>query len=97
MLTEKEIKTYFLPLVIRKSELHQVAQQASNIGELTEVIRASLSVMSKQWSDAMHTYHEKFDSLSTLIVNHGSNGYYRYSYATPFTHTHIISLLTCRT
>ncbi|KAL4035669.1 hypothetical protein IC575_004374 [Cucumis melo] len=55
----------------RKSELHQVAQQASNIGELTEVIRVSLSVMSKQWSDAMHTFREKFDSLSTLIVNHG--------------------------
>ncbi|XP_022949706.1 anaphase-promoting complex subunit 4 [Cucurbita moschata] len=55
----------------RKSELHQVAQQASNIWELTEVIRASLSVMSKQWSDAMHTFREKFDSLSTLIINHG--------------------------
>ncbi|XP_052203528.1 anaphase-promoting complex subunit 4 [Diospyros lotus] len=55
----------------RKNELHQVAQQASNIEDLMEVIRASLSVMSKQWSDAMHTYHEKFDSLSTLIIDHG--------------------------
>lgn len=56
----------------RKNELHQVAQQASNIEDLTEVIRASLSVMCKQWSDAMHTFHEKFDPLSTLIIDHGS-------------------------
>ncbi|XP_057512090.1 anaphase-promoting complex subunit 4 isoform X2 [Actinidia eriantha] len=55
----------------RKNELHQVAQQASNIEDLTEVIRASLSVMCKQWSDAMYTFHEKFDSLSTLIIDHG--------------------------
>ncbi|KAE7995578.1 hypothetical protein FH972_000358 [Carpinus fangiana] len=55
----------------RRNELHQVAQQASNIEDLTEVIRASLSVMCKQWNDAMHTFHEKFDSLSTLIVDHG--------------------------
>ncbi|XP_059659639.1 anaphase-promoting complex subunit 4 [Cornus florida] len=54
----------------RKNELHQVAQQASNIEDLTEVIRASLSVMCKQWSDAMHTFHEKFSSLSTLIMDH---------------------------
>ncbi|XP_020541301.1 anaphase-promoting complex subunit 4 isoform X2 [Jatropha curcas] len=54
----------------RKSELHQLAQQASNIEELTEVIRASLSVMSTQWSDAMRVFHEKFDSLSNLIVDH---------------------------
>ncbi|KAJ6364110.1 hypothetical protein OIU76_029119 [Salix suchowensis] len=54
----------------RKSELHQLAQQASNIEDLTEVIRASLSVMCKQWSDAMRTFHEKFDSLSTLIIDH---------------------------
>lgn len=56
----------------RKNELHLVAQQASNIEELTEVIQASLSVMSKQWSDAMHTFHEKFDSLSNLIIDHGN-------------------------
>ncbi|KAL8249321.1 hypothetical protein R6Q59_006189 [Mikania micrantha] len=55
----------------RRFELHQVAQQASNIEDLTEVIRASLSVMSKQWSDAIHTFHEKFDSLSSLIHDHG--------------------------
>uniref|UniRef100_A0A2P2INE0 Anaphase-promoting complex subunit 4 n=2 Tax=Rhizophora mucronata TaxID=61149 RepID=A0A2P2INE0_RHIMU len=54
----------------RKNQLHQLAQQASNIEDLTEVIRASLSVMCKQWSDAMHTFHEKFDSLSTLIIDH---------------------------
>lgn len=48
-----------------------MAQQASNIEELTEVIRASLSIMSKQWSDAMNNFHDKFDSLSNLIVNHG--------------------------
>lgn len=55
----------------RKNELHQVAQQASNIEDLTEVIRTSLSVMCKQWSDAMCTFHQKFDSLSTLIADHG--------------------------
>ncbi|XP_060191853.1 anaphase-promoting complex subunit 4 [Lycium barbarum] len=55
----------------RKTELHQVAQQASNIEDLSEVIRTSLSVMSKIWSDAMHTFHEKFNSVSTLIVDHG--------------------------
>ncbi|XP_044494981.1 anaphase-promoting complex subunit 4 [Mangifera indica] len=55
----------------RKNELHQMAQQASNIEDLMEVIRASLKIMCKQWSDAMHTFHEKFDPLSTLIVNNG--------------------------
>ncbi|PHT56017.1 hypothetical protein CQW23_04503 [Capsicum baccatum] len=55
----------------RKTELHQVAQQASNIEDLSEVIRTSLSVMSKIWSDAMHTFHEKFNAVSTLIVDHG--------------------------
>ncbi|KAK7362944.1 hypothetical protein VNO77_05069 [Canavalia gladiata] len=55
----------------RKNELHQVAQQASNIEDLTEVVRTSLSVMCRQWSDAMNTFQEKFSSLSTLIINHG--------------------------
>ncbi|KAI7725973.1 hypothetical protein M8C21_031826 [Ambrosia artemisiifolia] len=55
----------------RRNELHQVALQASNIEDLAEVFRASLSVMSKQWSDAMHTFHDKFDSLSSLIHDHG--------------------------
>ncbi|KAL3851275.1 hypothetical protein ACJIZ3_013157 [Penstemon smallii] len=55
----------------RKNELHQVAQQASNVEHLIEVIRESLSVMSKQWSDAMHTFHEKFNALSSLIIDHG--------------------------
>lgn len=55
----------------RKYELHQVAQQASNIEDLTEVIRESLSVMSKQWADAMKTFHDKFHSLSTLITDNG--------------------------
>ncbi|KAL3519652.1 hypothetical protein ACH5RR_017801 [Cinchona calisaya] len=55
----------------RKNELHQVAQQASNIEDLIEVIRTSLSVMSKQWNDAMHTFHDKFDSISSLIADHG--------------------------
>lgn len=49
-----------------------MAQQASNIEDLMEVIRASLKIMCKQWSDAMHTFHEKFDPLSTLIVNNGN-------------------------
>ncbi|GAV58851.1 WD40 domain-containing protein/Apc4_WD40 domain-containing protein/Apc4 domain-containing protein [Cephalotus follicularis] len=55
----------------RKNELHQVAQQASNIEDLNEVIKTSLSIMCKQWSDAMHIFHEKFDGLSTLIADHG--------------------------
>ncbi|PIA28643.1 hypothetical protein AQUCO_06800069v1 [Aquilegia coerulea] len=55
----------------RKNELHQVAQQASNIEDLIEVVRSSFSVMSKQWSDAMHVFHEKFDMLSPLISDHG--------------------------
>ncbi|KAL5699236.1 Anaphase-promoting complex subunit 4 [Ranunculus cassubicifolius] len=55
----------------RKNELYQVAQQASNIEDMIEVFRSSLSVMSKQWSDAIHTFHEKFDLLSPLIVDHG--------------------------
>ncbi|XP_074564602.1 anaphase-promoting complex subunit 4 [Curcuma longa] len=55
----------------RKNELHQIAQQASSIEDLVEVVRASLSVMSKHWSEAMHSFHEKFDPLSSLIVDHG--------------------------
>ncbi|KAI3904656.1 hypothetical protein MKW98_014836 [Papaver atlanticum] len=55
----------------RKNELHQVAQQASNIEDLIEVIRASLSIMCKQWADAMHVFHEKFDTLSPLIADNG--------------------------
>ncbi|KAL2932113.1 Anaphase-promoting complex subunit 4 [Bienertia sinuspersici] len=56
---------------LRKQELHQVAQQASSIEDLTEVIRASLSIMYKQWCDAMQIFHDKFHSLSTLIVSNG--------------------------
>ncbi|GAA0164098.1 hypothetical protein LIER_19814 [Lithospermum erythrorhizon] len=56
---------------LKKNELHQVAQQASSIEDLTEVIRTSISVMSKQWSEAMSNFHEKFDHLSTLISDHG--------------------------
>ncbi|XP_074307631.1 anaphase-promoting complex subunit 4 [Silene latifolia] len=55
----------------RKKELHQVAQQASNVEDLTEVIRASLSIMYKQWCDAMQMFHDKFHSLSTLIISNG--------------------------
>lgn len=49
-----------------------MAQQASNTEDLMEVVQASISLMHKQWSDAMHTFHEKFDSLSSLIIDHGS-------------------------
>ncbi|KAG2249178.1 hypothetical protein Bca52824_088806 [Brassica carinata] len=59
---------FYIPL---KNELHQVAQHASNIEDLTEVIRESLSVTTKQWADAMKTFHDKFQSLSTLITNNG--------------------------
>lgn len=49
-----------------------MAQQASNVDHLIEVIRKSIDIMSKQWSDAMHVYHEKFNALSSLIIDHGS-------------------------
>ncbi|KAG6423682.1 hypothetical protein SASPL_114084 [Salvia splendens] len=55
----------------RKNELHQVALQASNVEHLIEVIRKSIAIMYKQWSDAMHVYQEKFNALSSLIVDHG--------------------------
>ncbi|XP_039008859.1 anaphase-promoting complex subunit 4-like [Hibiscus syriacus] len=71
----------------RKSELRQIAQQASNIEDLIEVIRTSLSVMSKQWKDAMLTFHEKFDSLSRLIMDHG-NIFSAYPFV-DFYHMHI--------
>ncbi|KAJ3695373.1 hypothetical protein LUZ60_000750 [Juncus effusus] len=57
----------------RKNELHQVAQQASNIEDLLQVIRSSLSVMLKQWSDFMNSFGSKFNALSDLIVQHGLN------------------------
>ncbi|KAF8033720.1 hypothetical protein BT93_C0086 [Corymbia citriodora subsp. variegata] len=54
-----------------KNELHQVAQQASNIEDLLHVVRTSLSVMHKQWADSMNIFHEKFDLLASLINDHG--------------------------
>lgn len=48
-----------------------MAQQACNVEHLIEVIQKSLGIMSKQWADAMHMYHEKFNILSPLIINHG--------------------------
>ncbi|KAI4365104.1 hypothetical protein MLD38_021122 [Melastoma candidum] len=51
----------------RKEELYQVARQASNIEDLLVVVRSSISVMHKQWKNAMNTFREKFDSLSNLI------------------------------
>ena len=56
----------------RRNELYQVALQASCIGDLMEVIHTSLSLMQKQWSEAMNIFHEKFDPLASLIVDHGS-------------------------
>ncbi|EPS73153.1 hypothetical protein M569_01601, partial [Genlisea aurea] len=55
----------------RKNELHQVAQQAVNVEHLIEVIWKSIKTMSKQWSDAMNVYNEKFNSLGNLISDHG--------------------------
>ncbi|KAM0874715.1 hypothetical protein ACQ4PT_037261 [Festuca glaucescens] len=55
----------------RKNELHQVSQQASSIQDLVEVVRASISMMSKQWSNAMNLFHEKFSALPSLITAHG--------------------------
>ncbi|XP_044414581.1 anaphase-promoting complex subunit 4 isoform X3 [Triticum aestivum] len=55
----------------RKNELHQVSQQASSIQDLVEVVRASISMMSKQWSNAMNLFHEKFSALPSLLTAHG--------------------------
>ncbi|KAJ4754299.1 Anaphase-promoting complex subunit 4-like protein [Rhynchospora pubera] len=55
----------------RKNELHQVAQQASNIEDVVEVVRASISVMSKQWTDAMSLFKSKFQAIASLIAEHG--------------------------
>ncbi|XP_078443262.1 transducin/WD40 repeat-like superfamily protein isoform X2 [Wolffia australiana] len=54
-----------------RNELYQVALHASSIEDLIGVVRVSLAVMNKQWSDAMSTFHEKLNSLSSLIVDHG--------------------------
>ncbi|WVZ73362.1 hypothetical protein U9M48_021676 [Paspalum notatum var. saurae] len=55
----------------RKNELHQVSQQASSIQDLVEVVRASISLISKQWSSAMSLFHDKFNALPNLIAAHG--------------------------
>ncbi|XP_037454595.1 anaphase-promoting complex subunit 4-like isoform X1 [Triticum dicoccoides] len=55
----------------RKNELYQVSQQASSIQDLVEVVRASISMMSKQWSNAMNLFHEKFSALPSLLTAHG--------------------------
>ncbi|XP_044953837.1 anaphase-promoting complex subunit 4 isoform X2 [Hordeum vulgare subsp. vulgare] len=55
----------------RKNELHQVSQQASSIQDLVEVVRASISMMSKQWSNAMNLFHEKFSALPSLLTANG--------------------------
>lgn len=49
-----------------------MAQQASNIEDLVEVVRASISVMSKQWADAMNLFNSKFGALASLITDHGN-------------------------
>ncbi|CAM0146358.1 unnamed protein product [Urochloa decumbens] len=56
----------------RKNELHQVSQQASNIQDLVEVVRASISLIPKQWSNAMNLFREKFSALPNLIAAHGA-------------------------
>ncbi|CAN6245841.1 unnamed protein product [Urochloa humidicola] len=56
----------------RKNELHQVSQQASSIQDLVEVVRASISLISKQWSNAMNLFREKFSALPNLIGAHGA-------------------------
>jgi len=49
-----------------------VSQQASSIQDLVEVVRASISLISKQWSSAMNLFHEKFRALPNLIAAHGA-------------------------
>ncbi|KAI6668799.1 hypothetical protein NL676_007155 [Syzygium grande] len=55
----------------RKNELHQVAQQASNIKIYFMSSGHLYRVMHKRWADAMNIFHEKFDLLSNLISDHG--------------------------
>jgi len=55
----------------RKNELHQVSQQASSIQDLVEVVRASVSLISKQWSNAMGLFRVQFSALPNLISAHG--------------------------
>ncbi|AQK56013.1 Anaphase-promoting complex subunit 4 [Zea mays] len=38
---------------------------------MVEVVRASVSLISKQWSNAMSLFHEKFSALPNLISTHG--------------------------
>lgn len=51
-----------------------MARQASNIEDLLAIVRSSISVLHKQWKNAMNTFHEKFDSLSNLVK--GNREYY---------------------
>lgn len=52
-----------------------MSQQASSIQDLVEVVRASISLISKQWSNAMNLFHEKFSALPNLIAAHGMIGF----------------------
>eukprot|EP00249_Psilotum_nudum_P016685 c25944_g1_i2 orf=60-2372(+) len=56
----------------RRKELHQVALQASSIEELVHTLQASISVMHKQWSDAINMFTGKFWNLSGMLREHGS-------------------------
>ncbi|BBN15342.1 anaphase-promoting complex subunit 4 [Marchantia polymorpha subsp. ruderalis] len=57
----------------RRKELRQVALQASSIEELIDVLQTSLSVMEKQWSEAITAVYEKFNGFTQLLREHGSN------------------------
>ncbi|KAG0565222.1 hypothetical protein KC19_8G174800 [Ceratodon purpureus] len=56
----------------RRKELRQVALQASSVEELLEVVEGTVTVMRKHWSEAISTFEDKFRSLSTLLLEHGS-------------------------
>lgn len=48
-----------------------MSQQASSIQDLVEVVRASVSLISKQWSNAMGLFRVQFSALPNLISAHG--------------------------
>jgi anaphase-promoting complex subunit 4 len=49
-----------------------VALQASSVVELLDVVQATLNVMHKQWHEAISVFEEKFQPLSVLLMEHGT-------------------------
>jgi hypothetical protein len=58
-------------LHFRSKELHQVALQVSSIEELLDILQVSITVMQKQWSEAIASFSEKMQGLSQILREHG--------------------------